>query len=796
MFQNRPAVRLVLLFAAGILFATWIKLPPLSLFLLLFVLVLLIFVLFWMRRWMTFADFVLYCAILLVGCLLQMLHQSNVHSRELSPRVNDESLIIFGSVDSEPVLQERRLSCIVNVDSMVRQGVMDRNSRRLMIVVRLEKKDLYKNKIDFGIRLELEGTLEPFPFQRNQGEFDYGKYLALNDIQGIVTVMGLEHVHVGDRVQGNSLLTLTYALQQSAYRTIDRLHSPRHASFLKGIIFGYRADIPPDVKQSFLDTGTIHILAVSGSNVAFVAFIFFSVLGFLRLPKKAVGGIAILGLIAYMIVTGSSASVVRATVMAIVFLCGTLLERKADVYNSISVAALLMLSWNTNTLFDVGFQLSFAAVISIVYFYPRLESLIQKIPERFKEIKGVDTVLKLFAVSLAAQCGTVPFTAYYFGRVSIISLVANLPVVPISGLNTFLGAAELMVYPVSPWMAQCYAAVNDFLVWFLLGFVRQAASVPFAYMEALHFTMAFVAGYYLLVICIFNLNVAHLRALLMIGVLVLCNYVLYAGIWQKAHQQMTASVIDVGQGDAVILEFPNGKRLLIDAGPLTQKFDAGERTVVPYLKRQGILQLEYVLITHPHSDHIGGASSILKLLRVDTLVMAVHSTVGREVKDLLEVAASRHTGMKVVRSGNQIQIDSNARVYVLYPDTNHTAEKNQNNSSVVIKVIYGHSSILLVGDAEVPTEQRMVPRYSTFLSSNILKVGHHGSITSSSEEFLKEVSPQTALVSVGIHNKFRHPSPFTIWRMKSHSIDIKRTDKSGAIILESDGTHWIQKEWR
>ena len=665
-----------------------------------------------------------------------------------------------------------------------------------MIMIRFDKKDHYKEGIEFGKKIEMNGTLEPFPFQRNPGEFDYGKYLGMNDIQGVVTVKGLDNVRIYGMADGNAFQALTYSIQQNLYRIIDRLHSPRHASFLNGIIFGYRADISSDVKQSFMDTGTIHILAVSGSNVAFVAAIFFSILGFLRLPRKAVGGLAILGLVAYMLVTGSSASVVRATIMAIVLLCGTLFERKADIYNTISIAALILLFWNTNTLFDVSFQLSFAAVISIVYFYPRLEALIKKIPERFEEIKGVDAVLKLFAVSLAAQLGTVPFTAYYFGRVSIISLVANIPVVPISGLNTFIGAAEIMFYPISPWIAKLYAATNDFLVWFLLGFVKQAASVPFAYFEAWHFNVVFVVGYYILVIGVFNLKLPHVRAWLLIVILMLSNYALYSNIWFLTPPKCTITAIDIGQGDAILIEFPNNKRMLIDTGPLSQKFDAGERTVVPFLKRKGISKLDYLLITHPHIDHFGGAGSVLKSLRVDTIIMASFATNNHQVKDVLEIAEARHTGEKIVRTGSQIQIDSNARVYVLHPDSNHVAEKNPNNSSVVVKIIYGNSSAMFVGDAEVATEQRIMPRYGAFLSSDILKAGHHGSITSSSEEFLKVVHPRIALISVGNHNKFRHPSPFTIWRLKANSIDIKRTDKLGAIVFESDGAKWIQKEWR
>jgi competence protein ComEC len=796
MFQNRPALRLVLLFAAGIVLAGWISLPLLLLFFLSVFSVLFSAVLFRKNKRRSIAEIFLQCSVVLLGIFLQTFQQSNIHSSELAPRIPDEPLMLFGTVDSEPAQQDRRLSCVVCSDSIFQSGKIERDSRRLMIILRFGKRDHYKGEMKFGNRIMLHGTLEPFPFQRNPGEFDYGKYLALNDIQGVVTVKGLENVVVRGKAEGNSLQAATYSVQQTLYRIIDNLHSPRHASFLKGIIFGYRADIPADVKQSFMDTGTIHILAVSGSNVAFVAFIFFSTLGFFRLPRKAVRIVTILGLIAYMVLTGSCASVVRATIMAIVLLCGTLFERKADLYNSISVAALLLLLWNTNTLYDVGFQLSFAAVISIVYFYPRLESLIKKIPKRLTEIKGVDAVVQLFAVSLAAQLGTVPFTAYYFGRVSIISLVANIPVVPISGLNTFIGAAEIIVYPLSPWIAKCYAAVNDFLVWFLLGFVKQAASVPFAYIEAWHFSAVSIVGYYSIVISIFHLNLPRVRALIIIVILVLSNYIFYLNIWQLMHPRLTTTMIDVGQGDAIVIEFPNGKHMLIDTGPLTQKFDAGERTVVPFLKRNGISKLDYLIITHPHSDHIGGAGSVLKLLQVDTIIMASCNRTNREVKNVLEIAESRHTGIRIALAGSQIPIDHQARVYVLYPDSNHVSEKNLNNSSIVVKIIYGRSSILLVGDAEVLTEQRIIHRYGSFLASTIVKAGHHGSITSSSEEFLKVVNPKTALISVGIHNKFRHPSPFTIWRLKSHSVDIKRTDQDGATIMLSNGTEWMHNNWR
>ncbi len=794
--KRRPALRFVLLFAAGILLSEWISLPPILLLSLSIVLVFLSAILFWLKKQQFVAVIALHCSVVLLGFLLQTLQRLDFKSRELEPSIADESVTLFGTIDSEPIRRDRRMSYVVQTDSIFRVHGIEQDSRRVLVMVRLDKGETFLEEMEYGRKTKLRGLLEPFPFQRNPGEFDYGKYLTLNDIQGVISVKGLHEVKVNEHKGENSLNTWTYSVQRSLYHIIDSLHSPQYAGFLKGIIFGYCADIPPDVKQSFLDTGTIHIMAVSGSNVAFVAFIFFSLFGFFRLSRKAVGSAAIGGLIVYMLLTGSSPSVVRATIMAIVILCGTLFEHKADIYNSISVAAMILLLWNTNTLFDVSFQLSFSAVISIVYFYPRLELLIKRIPERFEEIKAVDMILKLFAVSLAAQLGTIPFTAYYFNRVSIISLIANIPVVPISGLNTFIGSAEMMFYFISPWIAKLYAASNDFLIWFLLGFVKHAASISFAYVENWHVSPMLAIGYYVAVLGVFNAHRRRVRAWILILLLVAGNVVLFLDLWARAHTKLTVTMIDVGQGDAILMEFPSGRHLLVDSGPISQRFNSGEKIVVPLLKRMGISKIDYLVITHPHSDHIGGAESVIKSLRVDSLFMGSLDSTNREVQNLLECAQTRNVGLKEIRAGNQIFIDPNVRIYALHPTQNMSDEKNLNNSSVVLKILYGNTSILTMGDAETPAEQRMIKRYGELLSSSVLKVGHHGSITSSSEEFLQAVHPAMALISVGNHNRFSDPSPFILSRFKAYSIAMNRTDKLGAIIIESDGKQWVHREWR
>jgi competence protein ComEC len=795
MLRRRPALRFALLFASGIYLASRISLSAAWIFSLVIVLVALCLV--FNKSGKEWASSVaLQCSVVVLGALLQTLQHCEFQTRELLSANADESVKLCGMVESEPVRQESKSTCVVLADSIVRPAAIDRGSHRIMVILYLTSGEDSSEALQVGKKVEIEGTLRPFPFQRNPGEFDYAKYLELNDVGGIVTVKGIHRVRGTGFAGTRSLRTHLYSVQRALYRTVDNLHPPRHSSFLKGIVFGYREEMPADIKQSFIDTGTIHILAVSGSNVAFVAFVFFSIFGFLRLSRKIVGGLTIIGLVAYMLITGSSPSVVRATIMAIVILCGTLLERKADIYNSISVAALILLFWNTNNLFDIGFQLSFAAVISIVFFYPRLELLVRKIPEKFEEIKRIDAVLKLFAVSLAAQLGTIPFTAYYFGRISIVSLLANIVVVPMSGLCTFIGAAEIGFSFLSQGVAQLYAAANDFLVWFLLGFVKQAADVSFAYLETWHMSPAIAVVYYVVVLGIFNIRRARIPALAIIFFLTLGNGLIFADLWSASHPALRATVIDVGQGDAILLESPNAKRLLIDAGPSFRNSNAGARTIVPFLKRNGITRLEYFLITHPHSDHIGGACSILQSLQVDTLLVTSSESASSRMKRVFEIARTGKVRIKVLNRGEQIPIDSAARLYVLHPSPGEANDETWNNTSIVLKAMYGESSLLLVGDAESSVERKMIKRYGTFLACDIIKAGHHGSSTSTCEEFVNAVRPRMAVISVGAYNKFGHPSPMTLKTLEKHSIELHRTDKSGAIILESDGMHWRRREWR
>jgi competence protein ComEC len=194
-------------------------------------------------------------------------------------------------------------------------------------------------------------------------------------------------------------------------------------------------------------------------------------------------------------------------------------------------------------------------------------------------------------------------------------------------------------------------------------------------------------------------------------ILMICNYLIYDSVFLNANRQLTVTIIDVGQGDALLIEFPGGRKMLVDAGPSSQRYDAGERVLVPFLKRKGITHLDYMLITHPHSDHLGGGQSILNSISIDTLLLNYRVHDNNMVNKVLTAAADKKIGIRSILQGDRVHIDPNARIYVLHPDKNDLSARNRNNSSVILKVLYGEASILLAGDAEIIVEEKIIPRY-------------------------------------------------------------------------------------
>lgn len=711
---------------------------------------------------------------------------------------------VRGVLSAMPRITPRSVRLTLDAESLSAGGRTKSVTGKLLVTVRRIREDgcdtLLAQAVS-GTAVSVSGLVTSPAGPRNPGEFDRGAYLRLNDVTGEMFVDRRDTIVLG-AVRGETIAERwVYPARRWAGEVIDRHFRGEEAQFLKGLVAGERSEIAPEVKSAFIDAGVMHILAVSGLHVVIVSMMLLIVLETLRVPEKVRLVLMTLLLAYYALFTGATASVLRSVLMALILLFARSVERRADIYNVLAVSAVLILLVDARQLFQPGFQLSYVAVFSLVYFSPKLMLLGSRLPARLRRMRVAQAAGEGLAVSVGAGLGTIPFGAYYFGKISLVGFAANLVIVPLSNLILALGMLTLAVAPAWAWLAGVYAAAASFSTMLLLRSVELFAGLPFAYVAGSFGAGFFVASYALLAVLV-ALFRSERRAAGVILALALANFLLWSSVIESAApDRLRVTALDVGQGDAILLEFPGGRAMLVDAGPRSAANDAGERTVLPFLRWSGVGSLDALVVTHPHADHIGGAPSLLRSYAVGLAADAGGGASGGIAGEYRALVDSLGVPHRELRRGDRVDVGASARCYVLSPSRaadGGGSEDNRgvNNRSVVLKVVYGAASILLSGDAEAEAEEDLVGRFGAFLRSGVLKTGHHGSRTSTSEAYLDAVRPQAAIVSVGERNTFGHPSPEVIARLERRGIAAARTDRGGAVVFESDGEAWMVVRWR
>lgn len=730
------------------------------------------------------ADVALLVSLIFAGMAWYAEASRSALSAQLGPTDPNMELPFTARIVDPPVRHERSWSFVADV-RLPRDVTCDREVVRARITVPHTGSRAVSVQPRAGDLWLLRGSVEPFPRPRNPGEMNYGAVLSMSGIDAVIRARRAERVPASPGFDAHTMLG---RVQSLAYAWIDRLHVGDRSAFLKGVILGYRADLAEDLKSAFLATGTVHILAVSGGNVALIALVALVMAGLARLRRRSAFAAAVAAVLFYAWVTGSSPSVVRASIMAIVVLTAGVTGRRADVFQSLAVAAVLLLMLDPRSLFDVGFQLSFISVLAIVIGSPLLEPWLNRLPEEIRDYEVVRATVQLLAVSAAAQVGTLPLTMSIFGQVSLVSVVANLAVVPLSGVALVLGVIELLVMPISFSAASVYAGVNDLVMDLLLGIVRVGAAAPMAAVESFRpdqWTMAALYAF---------LGVLACRTLpgLRRGLLVLACALSVVAIWRPvaAAGRTLAEVItiDVGQGDAHLIRTAGGANVLVDAGPSES---VAERTILPLLERLGVHVLDDVVITHGHRDHAGGLGRLLDHLPVRTLTLSDSVAARPEIHRLAE---SKGVRVRTVRSGDLLSVDPAVRLYVLHPAPGPVG-RSANNRSVVFRLLAGESSMLLTGDLEEDGEDAVLRRYGDFVRSDVLKVAHHGSNTGTTPRWLDRVRPDRAVISVGRGNSFGHPAPERLSLFHERRVIVTMTMEEGAAWLTTDGRRWRKRVW-
>lgn len=649
----------------------------------------------------------------------------------------------------------------------------------------------------------LNADLEPLPPRRNPGQFDYANYLRQREIVALIRVKNSRQIILGKTDDKFSAEKSIFApLRHRLTECFETYFSPFAANFLKALILGKRENMDRQVLENFQNAGVMHVLAISGLHVGFVAGIFYVVLSFFPISFKKRNLLIILLLLFYMFLTGNQPPVVRATLMASLLLFGVNIERKTSVYNSIFAAAFIILLWQPQQLFWVGFQFSFAAVLSIIYFYTKMEPFRQKVLGLVKSGKlrprVNNWILMPFLVSLSAQIGTLPLTMHYFHKLSLISFFLNILIIPFIGLIVVMGFLFLAFAFISSVLAGLISNFLQWLIHVLTGTVEAAANLPAAFFYIPRFNLIAMLLYLSIVILIFNPGNKATRKIMAVVSTILLLFVFGTSLLQKPAFNLI--IMDVGQGDAAAFFTPRGKAVIIDTGPASRKSSAARTAIYPVLNKFGTTHINALFISHPHLDHMGGTFDLLKYATIDSAYLPPMAISYKWNDSLLTAFSENSIPWRILKYGDRVIIDEETRIYILGPFPRFSNFKtvngyNLNNNSLVLLVKHKNHSLLFPGDAEKEVEKQLLS-WGDILDAELLKVEHHGSKTSSTAGFLSLVTPQLSFISVGYRNKFKHPSLQVVERLGQFGSRVFRTDENHALWFRLNGDKWKEVNWQ
>ena len=698
-----------------------------------------------------------------------------------------KNIEVWGVVADEPAIYDTRIQLRVVVDQLVVDGQARPVSGRVQI-------DTGRfPEIPYGSQLRMTGDLLA---PAGLGSPGYAAYL---ERQGVLSVMEFPRVGVISEGGGNPLVRALLDVKKRSRGVISTSLPQPHASLLTGILLGDSQGMPRELEEDFRETGMTHIIAISGFNIAVIIALLDTLLAPF-VPRRS-GALAImLFIVLYAMLVGAGASVVRASVMGISYLIGfRLLGRPTLAVAGLFTAAFFMTLSNPDILWDVGFQLSFAATLGLMLYAGRWSRwLMQGVsPVLAPQVRrrAINFVSEVLLVTLAAQVLALPLILYHFGRLSLASLPANLLVLPAQAGVMATGGLTLMAGMIATELGQLVGLMAWVFLHYTISVIRLLAQMPYASISlslsstGLILVYLVIAGITLIATRVksktetnsLRIDFKHLKAFA-IAISLLIGLILVGWSVGRPHDRLGVAFLDVGQGDAIFIQTPNGRQLLIDGGRYPSETLDQLGRQMPFWDRS----IDLIMATHPDADHVAGLVEVVERYSVSQLITnGADEDSEATYMELLDVATERGTDVHIARKGETIHLDEGVRIDILHSgDAAHADSRN--DASVVARLSYGELSVLLTGDAEEIAEASMI-QDGLPVQAIVLKAGHHGANTSSSTEFLQAVAPRFVVVSAGRDNQFNHPHPAMIARAESVGATILRTDELGTLELESDG---------
>ncbi|MBC8287178.1 MAG: DNA internalization-related competence protein ComEC/Rec2 [Nitrospinae bacterium] len=739
---------------------------------------------------------------------------------------------VQGRLYSSPRVLEDRTYYLLELESL--------NARPVTGTVRVS---VYKPHAVFksGDRLRFNKIRLKIPRNfKNPGRFDYHLYLKSKGIDVTGNISRPETMERTGRFDLPFWHTGPQQLRSRLVKSLEKLFPGEEGALLKAMVLGMKDSLPFEVRENYIATGLAHLMAVSGLHIGFVAAASYFTLWpavfywlFRLKPDSARAGharkvtavLCLIPVLFYMVVVGAKVSSLRAGIMVSALLIAILFDRKSSLFNAFLTAAFVILLWKPESVLDVGFQLSFMAVGGILLVFTLLsqinddpvarmgeptwsQKLMRGTSPDAQETFGQYLKLRLEQIliggalaSVTVTIVTLPVLIYQFNRISLVGVFLNIIMVPLASLliptvllMTIVGtiSTTLAALPLLP-----VRGIAQTFLWVPEVFARPSFSslhvpTPPSLWLVFYFSVL-LSGLIILRTHALNLEIGSLlKKSFIISVL----FALALFSWPRAFQfpgdKLTISVLDVGQGESLFIEFPNGETLVMDGGGFYKnRLDVGGRVVAPFLWNRGIRKIDYMVATHSDNDHIRGLYSLLDLFPVKHFLTLGDSFVGKRLRNLQNQAGEK--GAKFLRLKiNKPLLIGEVRLIPLHPKPDQPSNSDRrvdNDLSLVLRLDYRGFSMLFTGDIGDKIEEELVKNPQQ-IDADILKAPHHGSRFSNSPAFIKAVDPDTVIFSSGYLNRMRHPHPKTLERYQNADVDIRRTDAQGAVQIITDGNSY------
>ena len=692
---------------------------------------------------------------------------------------------ISGKIISIPQTKDNNKTQFFFKVNKIEYDNIEKSFNNEKVLVSLESDENFNIYDSYKIRGRLS-----IPFKAgNPSQFDYGNYLRNFDTYAVfygrnpysmkdLDIPCFEKLNVKKTFSENTLQKINNYREKILGVHSQYLSSP-NLEILGGIVFGDDAVPPPrNIKQSFINSGLLHILAASGMNVGFIYSFFFLIMNFIRMPFRINNCICILAVLTYVLMTGLGASVVRAALMLLFVLIGKLIDRDAHNISLLSFIAFLMLLYNPMYLNDVSFQLSFVVTFGILFMIPYIIQYKNKI---------IDWIIGSVTIPIIAQIWVIPVQIFYFNNISIYSVFANImsvPILSVISLGGFISSLLSLIEPISNIVCKVFDFILNPLIVILVNISDFWGTLPHSTVQTTHPNPFQIVLYYLILINItlfFNKEIRDKYLKIMSISLPIIVSVLLISTISIPNRNLEITAFDVGNADAFMIKTPDNEYMMIDTGKAGYNGGKSQAEIfmLKYFADRGINKLQTIIVTHFDNDHCGGVVDLLNGVNVDNVYVNTLSHKSAQAQDIYKTAKNKKVSV-IEAENNQTIYDKNGLIIKNFIVKN-TKNIGDNEGSIITLLTYNKFSMLFTGDAGIETLNKLkncLPKNIT-----VLKVGHHGAPGVMDKALAEHISPQYSIISTG-ENKFGHPSIYTLETLrKSH---VLRTDIHNSIKFIAD----------